>query len=168
MSVYTVHGPPKPTLDPLSFAERFVFVRDGFSWWAFLLAPLWMLVHRMWIVLACYVVLSAVIEAALVSFGGSRTAISIVGLMISLLIGFEASTLRRFALARRGWKNIGIISGEDLEDAERRFFDVWLNDTPSPSGTPSAAPASGGSAHLPRVMQTPNVIGLFPEPGGRR
>ena len=25
---------------------RFVFVRDGFHFWAFLLAPLWMLRHR--------------------------------------------------------------------------------------------------------------------------
>ena len=31
--------------------ERFVFVRDGFHFWAFLLAPLWLLWHRLWLVL---------------------------------------------------------------------------------------------------------------------
>src|SRR5258708_6987549 len=51
MSVYTVHEPPLPAGAAASDVERFAFVRDGFSWWAFLLAPLWMLRHRMWLVL---------------------------------------------------------------------------------------------------------------------
>ena len=32
-------------------------------------------------------------------------------LLISFLVGLEASTLRRFTLARRGWRNIGLVSG---------------------------------------------------------
>ena len=58
MSVYTVHEPPLRAADALPDAERFAFVRDGFSFWAFLLAPLWMLWHRMWLVLAVYVAVS--------------------------------------------------------------------------------------------------------------
>ncbi len=42
------------------------------------------------------------------------------------MIGLEASTLRRFTLRRRGWRNVGVVSGDDLEDAERRFFDAWV------------------------------------------
>ena len=56
MAVYTVHEPPlrgAPAPDP----ERFVFVRDGFSFWALLFGPLWMLRHRMWLVLLGYVLL---------------------------------------------------------------------------------------------------------------
>src|ERR1700756_3244535 len=140
MAVYTVHQAP-PRADAASAAERFVFVRDSFSWWAFLLAPLWMLRHRMWLVLLGYVVISGAIEAALVRFGASAAALALVGLLISLLVGLEASTLRRFALRRRGWSNVGIISGHDLEDAERRFFDTWLRESRSRNSAASATPA---------------------------
>ncbi len=166
MSVYTVHEAPA-SASASSAAERFIFVRDSFSWWAFFLAPLWMLRHRMWLVLAGYVVISGAIEATLVTFGASPTAIAVVGLLISLLVGLEASTLRRLSLRRRGWSNIGVISGADLEDAERRFFEAWLRQTRAQSGTSHETPGApgGAPAGVARVPQTPNVIGLFPEPG---
>ena len=170
MSVYTVHQAPARA-DAASAAERFVFVRDSFSWWAFLLAPLWMLRHRMWLVLLGYVVVSGAIEVALVRFGASRTTVVFVGLLISLLVGLEASTLRRFALRRRGWSNVGIVSGDRLEDAERRFFDAWLRDRPSSNGTANATtanPPKSAPVGVPRVAQTSSVIGLFPEPGAGR
>jgi len=170
MSVYTVNQAPARA-DAASAAERFVFVRDSFSWWAFVLAPLWMLRHRMWLVLLGYVVLSGAIEFALIRLGASRTAIAFVGLLISLLVGLEASTLRRLTLRRRGWSNVGIVSGDKLEDAERRFFDAWLRDRPSRSATANAATTSapsGAPIGVPRVTPTPNVIGLFPEPGAGR
>ena len=170
MSVYTVHQAPARA-DAASTAERFAFVRDSFSWWAFLLAPLWMLRHRMWLILLGYVVLSGAIEVALVRFGASRAAIALVGLLISLLIGLEASTLRRLVLRRRGWSNVAIISGKDLEDAERRFFDAWLRDAPSRTAArnpPTPTSPGSGPIGVPRLPQTPGVIGLFPEPGVRR
>jgi hypothetical protein len=170
MSVYTVHQAPNGAATA-SAAERFVFVRDSFSWWAFLLAPLWMLRHRMWLVLLAYVVVIAAIEAALARLGASRTAIAVVSFLIALLIGLEASTLRRLVLRRRGWRNVGLISGKDLEDAERRFFDAWLGRARLRRSAPDAAtPASPNAAPagMPRAPQAPGVVGLFPEPGARR
>ena len=70
-----------------------------------------------------------------------RSAASVIGLLIALLVGLEAGTLRRFTLTRRGWKNVGVVSGDDLEDAERRFFDAWLRRTNSPSGATARADA---------------------------
>jgi hypothetical protein len=167
MSVYTVHEPPVRSADPLPDAVRIVFVRDGFSFWAFLLGPLWMLWHRMWLVFAGYVVVAAALEAPIVAFGASQTALAGIGLFISLLVGLEASTLRRFTLRRRGWSSVGIVSGDDLEDAERRFFDAWLRDLPAqPAAGAAAAPPA--TATVPRVLQRPDVIGLFPEPGAQR
>ena len=52
--IYTVHEPPLKADETRADPERFVFVRDGFSFWAFLLAPLWMLRHRLWLVLLGY------------------------------------------------------------------------------------------------------------------
>jgi hypothetical protein len=175
MSVYTVHEPPVRTANSLSDAERLVFVRDGFTFWAFIAAPLWMLWHRMWVVLVGYVLVTVILIAGLAALGASRTALVVVGLFISLLVGLESSTLRRFTLRRRGWNNLGIVSGDDVEDAERRFFGVWLRQAPSQSAAPAAPPPpmpssaapSSGPPPLPRMARTPNVIGLFPEPGGR-
>jgi hypothetical protein len=170
MRVYSVHEPPVRGLDPLPDAERFVFVRDGFYFRAFLFAPLWMLWHRMWLVLLCYVIGSAVLETALVLVGATPADVTVVALLISLLVGLEASTLRRFTLNRRGWKNVGIASGDGLEDAERRFFETWAHELPSQRAVPMAPPptpppASGGAPPLPRAPQGSDVIGLFPEPG---
>ena len=174
MRVYSVHEPPTRGLDPLPDAERFVFVRDGFSFRAFLFAPLWMLWHRMWLVLAGYVIVSAAVETALVMVGATPADVFVVALLISLLIGLEASTLRRFTLNRCGWRNAGVISGVDLGDAERRFFETWVHALPGQAVAPVAAapppappPSPAGSAP-PRAAQGSDVVGLFPEPGAHR
>ena len=138
MSVYTVHEPPMRAGAAAADVERFVFVRDGFSWWAFLFAPLWMLRHRMWLVLIGYVVVAAVLEFRCRCPVRRPSPRASSAFSLALLVGLEAGTLRRFTLNRRGWKNLGVVSGDDLEDAERRFFDAWLQRTNSPSGGPPA------------------------------
>jgi hypothetical protein len=165
MSVYTVHEPPLRAADVVPDPERFVFVREGFYVWAFLLATLWMLRHRMWLVLAIYVVVALGIEIGLRYAGVSGFALAIVGLLISFFVGIEASTLRRFTLARRGWKNVGVVSGDDLEDAERRFFDAWCRSRSSPRAPPPAAPAL---LPPPQPTQSPDIVGLFPDPSAHR
>jgi hypothetical protein len=172
MSVYTVHESPLRATAVRPDPERFAFVRDGFSFWAFLLAPVWMLWHRMWLVLAGYVVISAALEASVRALGASTVAVAIIGALISLLVGLEAGTLRRLTLTRRGWKNVGVISGHDREDAERRFFDVWIRqatvDHETPPPVPPPLPRSAPSASAPPFPRTPDIIGLFPQPGGQR
>jgi hypothetical protein len=159
MAVYTVHEPPPKRYESQSDLERFVFVRDGFSFWAFLLGPVWMLRHRMWLALLGYVVTVAVLEGALHLLDMSEAVSLSVGAFVALLIGFEAATLRRYTLARRRWRNVGIIVGDDLEIAERRFFDSWIRSGPlaSPRAPAQRMPAASSG-----------VIGLFPEPGAPR
>jgi hypothetical protein len=170
MSVYTVHQPPASPADPLPEAERIVFVRDGFSFWAFLFAPLWMLRHRMWLVLAGYIAIVVLLGTLAIAVDASLGADLVIGLLISLLIGLEASTLRRLTLRRRGWVSAGIVSGDDVEDAERRFFDAWLRDSAarSAAAAPPAPPPATAPARMPRAFRPADVIGLFPDPGAGR
>jgi len=171
MAIYTVHQPPFGSGAAAAEPYRFVFVRDGFSWWAFLFTPLWMLWHRLWLVLVLYVLLSASLEAGLRALGGPIFTLVLVGLLISLLVGLEASTLRRFKLARRHWRNIGVVTGDGPEEAERRFFDAWIRQTPPRRPAPPSAPAavSGGPAGPVGPAPAPfGVIGSFPEPGAPR
>ncbi len=172
MSVYTVHEPPLRAVGASADPERFVFVRDGFYLRAFLLTPFWLLWHRLWLAFVSYVVLSALVDSALRLAGASAGMITLVGLLISLLIGLEAGTLQRLTLRRRRWRNIGVVSGDDLEDAERRFFDAWLHQAPARSGPPftfpppaPSVPPSSATAH---ASESSGVIGLFPEPGVQR
>jgi hypothetical protein len=170
MSVYTVHEPPPQAAGALPDSDRIVFVRDGFSWRAFVLAPLWMLWHRMWLVLGGYLVLAVAVDKGVAVLDGPQLLTVLAGILLSLLVGLEASTLRRLTLRRKGWTNVGVVSGVDLEDAEKRFFDAWAREMSSRPGlellTPSANPA-GGSSPMPRITSG-GVIGLFPEPGGGR
>jgi hypothetical protein len=168
MSVYTVHEPPMHAAGALADAERFVFVRDGFSFWAFIAAPLWMLWHRMWLVLLGYVLLTVILTAALAVLGASSAALAIVGFALALLIGLEANTLRRFTLWRRGWRYVAVVSGHDVEDAEQRFFDTWLHQAPAQRDNAAKPPPVPPSTNVPRTPQQPDVLGLFPEPGAQR
>src|ERR1700727_2245226 len=125
MSVYTVHEPPLRAAAALAEPERFVFVRDGFYVWAFLLAPLWLIWRRQW--LGLFIFLGGTFGLALAALyaGVGVAGRSFALLLIAFLVGLEASTLRRFTLARRGWRNIGLVSGTNMEAAERRFFNDW-------------------------------------------
>jgi hypothetical protein len=176
MAVYTVHEPPLKRYESSAAPERFAFVRDGFSFWAFVLAPLWMLGHRLWLVLFGYVVLVAGLAVVLEVLHASATVKVVVAVLLALLVGFEAGTLRRFTLGRRGWNNVGIVLGEDRETAEQRFFDAWtMNATARSSTAPSAttrrdtAASSPSTAPSPRrAPAAPDVVGLFPESGASR
>jgi hypothetical protein len=161
MAIYTVHEPPRRAADLLAHTERFCFVRDGFSWGAFLFGPLWMVRHRMWLVLVLYLIASAALGGALRVSGASSLGMTLGAGLLALLVGMEASTLRRWTLGRRGWVNRGVVVGDDLEAAERRFFDAWIND---PEARRFAAVPVTRSAP---AATTHDVIGLFPEPGGR-
>ena len=121
MITYTVHEPPHPPVDRIDRASGMDFVRDGFSWSAALFTPLWMLAHRLWWPLVAYVAAITVFDLAL-----DPRWLTIGTLALSLLVGLEAGSLRRWSLARRGWTTLGTVSGRTQEDCERRFFDMWL------------------------------------------
>ncbi len=167
MSVFTVHEPPLRAADSAADPERFTFVRDGFYFWAFALTPLWMLWHRMWLVLLIYLVVAVGADSAMHYAGIGSGGVVVVELFISFLVGFEASTLRRFTLARRGWKYVGVVAGDGVEAAERRFFEAWAAAANRAGEWPTAASAAPPPS-APRAPQTPGIIGLFPEPGTLR
>ena len=163
MAVYTVHEPLPRKNEASADPERFAFVRDGFYFWAFVLGPLWMLWRRLWLVTLLYFALSSALQVGLWALGAPDAVKFVVWFLLGLLIGFEAGTLRRWTLTRRGWKNLGVVVGDDVETAERRFFSAW---TPQMPPIP-AAPASPPGGRFPRPGEG-QIIGLFPQPGAPR
>ncbi len=146
MAVYTVHEPPRRDADLLAHTGRFVFVRDGFSWGAFLLLAI-----------------AGAVGAILWLVGASDNTAMTTAILLSVLIGFEASSLRRWALDRRGWVDRGVVVAEDDEAAERRFFAKWVTDAQSRR----PAPATSAAALRAFPNASSDVLGLFPEPRAR-
>ena len=142
MLTFTVHEPPNPPVDRVDRAESLVFVKDGFSWLAALLAPIWLMAHRLWWPLLGFVVAVGALEAIKRTAGVDQRWLGLAVLALNLMIGFEADTLRRWALERRSWRTLGSVSGKTAAECERRFFETWLPSQPiiAPRAQP---PASG-------------------------
>ena len=67
----------------------------------------------------------------------------VVGVLVASWSAARAATLRRFTLARRGFKTVGLVVGDDRDSAERRFFDGWTAGGRRQSAIlPPATPAS--------------------------
>ena len=130
-------------------------------------APLWMLWHRLWIVLGGYIGISIALSFALRYAGVDETARSFAVTLLSLLVGFEAASLRRWTLLLKGWRDAGAVVGDTRETAERRFFDRYVSrETTREMEAALAAAAAAHHSHRSPPRDAPDVVGLFPQPGG--
>jgi hypothetical protein len=164
MATFTVHEPPLRRNEDTVSPDRFAFVRDGFHFWAFVLGPVWMLYHRLWLVTVMYLVVLAGAEAAMWALGVSAFIKFVVGFLIALLVGFEAGSLRRWSLRR--WTSRGIVVAYNREAAEHRFFDRW-NERDGGAYEATMPPTSPVPPPAQMPAQGQDVIGLFPEPQPR-
>lgn len=149
---YTVHEPRDGPSDRLERAEQLVFVRDGFSWSAALLAPLWMIANRLWLALLCYLAFLVGSQLLLSVLGLAQQAGGWTVIALHLLIGFEGDAIRRWTLRRRGYALVGSVSGRTRDECERRFFDDWLKDRPYVSPPPPTAPPPLGTGGRLSIM----------------
>jgi hypothetical protein len=176
MPVYTVHAPGAGGTD-LRSTDRFVFVRDGFHFWAALFGPLWLVAHRLWLALIGWIIAVIALELVLRQLGAGSAAIFFAYIVVALLTGFEAASLKRWTLSRNRLRQLDVVVADDEEAAERRFFERWarkqhgiVNDqqavdrgAPPPTRDAPAQPFS-----RPPQLPGSGIIGLFPEPGGPR
>ena len=176
MPVYTVHAPVTDNAD-FRATDRFTFVRDGFHVWAAILGVVWLAWHRLWLALFGWIVLMIAIDVGLIRLGVGGPSIFLVDGLLALLLGFEAASLERWTLSRRSWRQIDIVVADDLEAAERRFFDRWTakqrgssNDQPAidRGAPPPTRDIAGQSFSRAPPLPREEIIGLFPEPGASR
>lgn len=168
MPTFTVHAPPPRQGQTTSTPERFVFVRDGFHAWAFVLTPLWLLLHRLWLAFVIYVVGYGLLAVGLALLRAPFSTQFLVALLIALLMGFEASSIWRWTLARRGWSTLGFVVGDDAETAERRFYAEWSKRAAKAPATQASIEPNYSTPVRRGPPSSTDVIGLFPEPGGQR
>ncbi|MBC7585832.1 MAG: DUF2628 domain-containing protein [Tardiphaga sp.] len=174
MPVYTIHAPRAAGPEPLVAPDRFRFVRDGFHFWAFATSLIWLIWHRLWWATLGYIVLSVVGGIALAMLGAGSGTRLVVMFLFALLMGFEASSIRRWTLSRGKWRQLDLVVAEDEETAERRFFERWttrrefMGDTNGVErgGPPPTRNIPGQSFSRPPARE--EIIGLFPQPGASR
>ena len=176
MPIYTVHAPGANGAD-LRSTDKFVFVRDGFHFWAAVFGPLWLIWHRLWLALIGWIIAIVVLELALARLGVGSAAIFFADVVVAVLMGFEAASLQRWTLSRRHWRQLDVIVADDAEAAERRFFDRWaakqrgiVNDQQAVDRGAPPPPRDVPGQHFSKPPPLPgsSIIGLFPEPGGPR
>jgi len=150
---YTVHEPPHPADDRIDRAQQLVFVRDGFSWAALIFGPLWLLFNRMWLALLVYLLAAVAIGTLFELLGLPEMWASLAGIALNLMLALEADSVRRWTLARRGWRIVGTVVGRTPAECERRFFESWLpiqperhSPAPTPAGIPPILPQAGAGA----------------------
>ena len=176
MPVYTVHA-PVVTNAGIAAADRFAFVRDGFHLWAVLTGGLWLAWHRLWLAMLGWILVLVAVDVGLSALGAGGSAIFWANVLVALLMGFEAASLRRWTLSRRNWRQLDIVVADDEEAAERRFFDRWTakqralsNDQAAVDrgAPPPTRDIPGQPFSRPPPLPQSEIIGLFPEPGAPR
>jgi hypothetical protein len=166
VTLYSVYEPPGEARDPEERAETLVFVKDGFSWPALFVPGLWLLYQRMWLELALFVALFALLSWV---FGPSDQAQTLLGLLsvaLIVLFAFEANDLRAAALERQGYAQVGTAIGDGHDAAELAFLQSW-QPRQEKGRERQAPPERPGSAGIPAPKasgEAEGVIGLFPAP----
>ena len=166
MRIYTVHELPGAPLD----GAGIVLVKEGFSFPAFLLSWIWLAFNRLWIAFAIWLGLTAVVSFLAERLLGVEAA-AVCSLALQFLLGFEGNDIRRWTLARKGYREIGISGGSSLEEAERPCWAKWARRPEVAPGEPLSAPVwprRNAAAPAPANTATHEVFGLFPEAGPKR
>lgn len=128
MQFYTVHEPPDPPVDRIDRADSLTFIGDRFVPAAVVFGPLWLIANRLWHAFAAYAVAFAVVALVVFAAGLNWRWLSLIFSAFNLIVAFEAPSLRRWALERRGWRTLGTVSGRNLDECERRFLESWMPD----------------------------------------
>lgn len=156
MKAFTVHVPPREE----RAAERAVFIKDGMSWPALFVPVLWLLWHRLWLLLLLYLLLALGV-AGIERLTGGATAV-LLGFLGSVLFALEANNLRRWALERRGWRQVGATFGHNPDEAEIRYFHEVHRAAAAPEAERPAAPARTPPTAAREDGDEDGVFGVFP------
>ncbi|AVA19740.1 DUF2628 domain-containing protein [Rhizobium sp. LEGMi198b] len=127
------------------------FIRDGFSWTAFLFPTLWMLFHRLWLqAIAAFLLQGIALELIRrPEFFAAGIAIL---LGVHVLAALEGNHAAYRSLVAGGWKTEDLVSAPNLATAEEIHFtttepkaeeNIRSNDWDIPT-SPNNSPSRGG------------------------
>lgn len=119
MKAYTVHM----RRHGLDHEKDIVLVGEGFSWPAFLFTAVWALYYRLWVPAAVIIAVFAALGSGFEYAGLGEPVVAVLGLGVSVIVGFLAGDVRRRALEKAGFANVDIVVADSVVAAEQRYFD---------------------------------------------
>jgi hypothetical protein len=156
MASYVVMEPPGRS----EKVHATALVRDAFSWLGFLMPPVWLAWHRLWIEAGL-----ALVAMALLSLLGEKLGLGFLGslpvFLVALYVGLEGQGLRIAALRRRSWHEWGVVEADTVDDADTRY--VLEAEAFADEGMPTQRIIP--DAALARPVQMGMVLGLTHTPG---
>ena len=120
MRFYSVYQGPEARGD-----QDLIFIKEGFCWPALALPVIWPAWRGLWLVAVVALVLLIAISVAVQRGLLASLTGSVLEVFVTLIVAFEGNNLRRWAKSRRGWREVGVVSGRRLADAERSFFRAY-------------------------------------------
>ncbi len=118
--IFTTHENPERA-DP---ADRMELVREGFSWGAFVFHVLWLFYQRLWLAAAVYMVALGMLAYAGGVFHLSPISVGAMQIFFQAMLGMVGFDLKRWALARRGYRLTGVVVAESELRAAQRYYDA--------------------------------------------
>lgn len=114
IKIYTVHGDGE---------HDAIFIRESFSWAAFMFGPLWTLYHRLWFATFMLAAIFALLAHAGEKGWLDEPRLAVLQFALAVIIGFFANDWRRAKLARQGLHMRDIVASDSLLRAQQRYFD---------------------------------------------
>lgn len=170
MRLYTVHELSGAAVD----SEGVEFVHEGFCWPAFFAGLLWLLYKRLWLASLLYVAAALLLGSGVLALGIVAPGPLLCAVAFHFLLAATANDIHRWTLGRRGYREIAVVGGRNLVEAERDFFRQWSGPVAPASPTVTSATLSTSAttgAVWPRRPAADHgdghgVLGLFPKAGG--
>lgn len=125
MKTYKVFEREDASGDPYMRSEKLVFVGVGFSWLAFIAPAVWALLNQAWLALAGFVAVGAGLEYGLAKLNFDPLAVIALGLMVNIIVALEADTILAWTLGRKGFAEIGLVTGTNRDACELQFLKSW-------------------------------------------
>jgi hypothetical protein len=120
MRFYSVYQSPEARGD-----QDLIFIKDGFCWLALVLPFIWPAWRGLWLVALSVLVLLVAVTVVVQAGWIAPLTGSAIEVVVAFIMAFEGNNLRRWTKTRRGWREVGMVSGRRLADAERAFFSAY-------------------------------------------
>ena len=120
MRFYSVYQGPEARGD-----QDLIFIKDGFCWPALVLPFIWPVWRGLWLVALSVLVLLVAVSVAVQAGWLAPLTGTAIEIVVAFIVAFEGNNLRRWTKSRRGWREVGMVSGRRLADAEREFFRAY-------------------------------------------
>ncbi len=102
--------------------EKAVFVREGFSFWAFILTLFWAAYYRIWPLCGIIMAVLALLYALSTQGVISEEQLEVLRVAFYAWVGFEAPDWRGYALKRQGYVLYDVTCAGNIKEAGLRFF----------------------------------------------